>query len=195
MEEKKTTEKKNAVFMVLSTLALLAGVVIGSVYLFKIGADAQEGLRGYLESFAQSALQGRDGTEIFKRALIGNSIMLAIMFIAGFFRFGMLLSAAVIARKGFIIGFTAASFVKCYGAAGVLIMAAQLPPILAAVPAFLFYSAVSAGFSSNRRAGRGTLGAYILFTVIIFAVFCAAAAAEGYLTTAVMKFLFAKISA
>ena len=107
----------------------------------------------------------------------------------------MFASAAVIARKGFIVGFTAASFMKCYGGMGILIMAAQLPALLAAVPAFLFYSAVSAGFALGRKEGNSSFGAYILFTVIILAVFCAAAAAEGYLTTAIMKFLFIKINA
>lgn len=195
MEERNTEGNKNTVFVALSTLVLLIGVALGSVYLVKMGADAEEGLRGYLNNFAQTAAQGRDGAEIFKKALISNSIMLAVMFFAGFFRFGMIASAAVIARKGFIIGFTAASFMKCYGAVGILIMAAQLPALLAAVPAFLFYSAVSAGFSSGRRAGSSSPGAYILFTLIILAIFCAAAAAEGYLTTAIMKFLFVKINA
>ena len=195
MEERNTAENKSTVFVVLSTLVLLVGVVLGSVYLFKIGADAEEGLKGYMESFAQTAVQGRDSTEIFKRALISNSIMLAVMFVSGFFRFGVLASAAVIARKGFIIGFTAASFMKCYGGMGILIMASQLPALLAAVPAFLFYCAVSAAFSKNRRSGNGTLGAYLLVTLIIFAAFAAAAAAEGYLTPLIMKFLFAKINA
>ena len=43
----------------------------------------------------------------------------------GFLRFGFIVTGAIIVRKGFIIGFTTASFIKFYGAKGMLVMLQQ----------------------------------------------------------------------
>lgn len=113
---------------------------------------------------------------------------------AGFFRIGILFIAGALMRKGFILGFTAASLIKFFGIKGILVTAAMLPGTLLIIPSFLFLSAVSADLSLRReKKEKKIIISYIFFTIIIMTIFCVAALSEGYLTTIFMKWLSPKI--
>lgn len=187
-------EVKSSDFLVIiSFFILAAGVILGSLYLSKIGADYGDGIKVYLDGFIQSGAE-RDCFAVFKKALKENLLSLAVVFAAGFFRFGMIFTAASVIRRGFVIGFTASSFIKFYGLKGLLIMSATMPSVLIIVPAFLIFAAVSAKFSvSKEKNQKKFIISYIFFTFFIFTIFCAAALSEGYLTTTFMKWIFPKI--
>ena len=74
-----------------------------------------------------------------------------IVFLMGFLRFGFIVTGAIIVRKGFIIGFTTASFIKFYGAKGMLVMLSTMPTILITIPTLLLFSAVSIKYSCLSR--------------------------------------------
>ncbi len=182
--------KNNDFFCIAAFFALVAGVIAGSVYLTKTAVSSGEGLRAYLEGFAATGAEA-DKFMVFKKAARESFITLAVVFASGFFKFGIVFTAAAVVRRGFIIGFTTASFVKYYGAKGFLAMAATMPSVLIAVPAFLIFAAVSAGFSVTENK-KSMLGFYILFSFLILAVFLVSALSEGYITTSFMGLIFPK---
>lgn len=180
--------KNNELFCIAAFFVLVTGVILGSVYLTKAAINSGEGIRSYLEGFVSTGAE-TDKFMVFKKAVKENAISLAVVFVAGFFRLGIVFTAAAVIRRGFIMGFTTASFIKYYGAKGLLAMAATMPSVLLVMPAFLIFAAVSASFSMTDNK-KNSLGFYILFTVFILAVFCAAALSEGYLTTSFMQWIF-----
>ena len=116
MEKAKTND-----ILVMLTFAVLAlGVMFGSIYMSKLGEAANSAIHEYLNNFVSAMQQGTNNLNVFKNSLRGNIILAAILFISGFFRFGIAVTAGMIIRKGFIIGFTASSFVKFYGIKGLL---------------------------------------------------------------------------
>ena len=147
---------------------LVVGVTVGSVYLAKNSGDMAEGIKNY----------------------IGG-----IIFLMGFLRFGFIVTGAIIVRKGFIIGFTTASFIKFYGAKGMLVMLSTMPTILITIPTLLLFSAVSIKYSLNsERKSKKIIFSYIFFMIIIISIFCVASLSEGYLTTTFMSWVSSKLS-
>lgn len=182
--------KNNDFFCIAAFFALVTGVIAGSVYLTKTALNSGEGIRTYLESFVSTGAQ-TDKFLVFKKAASESLITLAAVFAAGFFKFGVVFTAAAVIRRGFIMGFTTASFIKYYGAKGLLAMTATMPSVLLSLPAFLIFAAVSAGFSMTENK-KSMLGFYILFSFLIFAVFLVSALSEGYITTSFMGLIFPK---
>lgn len=165
---------------------LAGGVACGSVYLMR-HASGYGGLEGYLSEFLKNTVSGVDKYDVFKSALKSNLIMLAVIFAAGFFRIGFIVAGVCILRKGFIMGFTAASFVKCFGIKGMVVSLAYLPGLALIIPAFLVFCSVSGSFSLKKdRLQKKIIFSYIFFTIIIITIFCAASFLEGYLTTTFM---------
>lgn len=182
--------KSNDFFCIAAFFALAAGIIAGSVYLTKTAVSSGEGIKAYLGNFVSTGAEA-DKFAVFKKAVSENAAMLAVVFISGFFRFGILFTAAAIVRRGFIIGFTTASFIKYYGAKGLLAMSATMPSAIIMLPAFLIFASVSAGFSMMENK-RNSVVFYVLFTIVILVVFLAAAASEGYITTSFMNLIFPK---
>ena len=156
---------------------LVVGVTVGSVYLAKNSGD------------------NKNSMTVFKNSLQANLISVGIVFLMGFLRFGFIITGAIIVRKGFIIGFTTASFIKFYGAKGMLVMLSTMPTILITIPTLLLFSAVSIKYSLNsERKSKKIIFSYIFFMIIIISIFCVASLSEGYLTTTFMSWVSPKLS-
>lgn len=175
-------------------LILAAGVAAGSVYLMRGWSDMGEGVKGYLGSYFGAAAGNKNGMAVFKTSLTSNLITLAVIFIMGFFRFGFIGTGAIIIRKGFIMGFTSASFLRTYGARGILIMLSTMPTALIYIPAILLFSAASVVFSMQKnKFQKKIIFSYIFFAIFMISIFCAASLSEGFLTTTFMKWLSPKL--
>lgn len=183
------TKPSSGIYAVL-LLALAAGIFGGSVYLARGWGEMGEGIAAYLSDFFSSFAENESQGAVFKTSLASNLLTLGFIFIMGFFRFGALGTGAVIIRRGFIMGFTAASFIKAYGMRGMLIMLSTMPSVLIYIPAMLIFSAVSVGFSRREnKFQKKIIFSYIFFTIIAVSIFCAASFAEGFLTTTFMKLI------
>lgn len=188
------TEKNRGLYA-LVTVLLAAGVAAGSVYLARYCADTGEGIKSYISGFFASIAENKNSVTVFKNSLFEGALSLIIIFAMGFFRFGFLITGAVLVRRGFIMGFTAASFFKFYGLRGMLIMLSTMPSVLITVPALLIFSAVSVKFStSGEKKGKKSIFSYIFFLIIMISIFCVASLAEGYLTTTFMSWISPKIT-
>ena len=174
-------------------LLLALGVTAGSMYLAKNSADMGEGIKEYLSRFFTSFSENRNNAAVFKNSLASNLMCAGMNFVMGFFRFGCLGTGALLLRKGFVMGFTAASFFKFYGAQGVLIMLSTMPTALITLPTLIMFSAVSLRFSLNsNKKQKKLIFSYIFFLILTISIFCAASLAEGYLTTTFMTLTIPK---
>ena len=181
---------------------LVVGVTVGSVYLAKNSGDMAEGIKNYIGSFCTAVSENKNSMTVFKNSLQANLISVGIVFLMGFLRFGFIVTGAIIVRKGFIIGFTTASFIKFYGAKGMLVMLSTMPTILITIPTLLLFSAVSIKYSLNsERKSKKWPGSflspaisYIFFMIIIISIFCVASLSEGYLTTTFMSWVSPKLN-
>jgi stage II sporulation protein M len=189
----KNEHGKNELLFAAAFFILSCGIIIGSIYLSKINTEAVEKIKEYLDNFIQSGVES-DCFAVFKSAARENLISFAVIFIAGFFKIGAIFSAAAVIRKGFVIGFTASSFIKIYGLKGLAVMAATMPVQLITLPTFLFLAAMSVKFAvSGERRDKKSLASYIAFSLVILLLFSIAALAEGYLTTNFMRLILPKI--
>ena len=174
---------------------LVVGVTVGSVYLAKNSGDMAEGIKNYIGSFCTAVSENKNSMTVFKNSLQANLISVGIVFLMGFLRFGFIVTGAIIVRKGFIIGFTTASFIKFYGAKGMLVMLSTMPTILITIPTLLLFSAVSIKYSLNsERKSKKIIFSYIFFMIIIISIFCVASLSERYLTTTFMSWVSPKLS-
>ena len=163
---------------------LVVGVTVGSVYLAKNSGDMAEGIKNYIGSFCTAVSENKNSMTVFKNSLQANLISV-----------GFIVTGAIIVRKGFIIGFTTASFIKFYGAKGMLVMLSTMPTILITIPTLLLFSAVSIKYSLNsERKSKKIIFSYIFFMIIIISIFCVASLSEGYLTTTFMSWVSPKLS-
>ncbi|MGN0106324.1 MAG: stage II sporulation protein M [Hominilimicola sp.] len=176
-------------------LLLVAGVTAGSMYLARHSADMGEGIKTYIGNFFSSFAENKNSMAVFKNSLTSNLICLGVIFVMGFFRFGCIVTGAIIVRKGFVMGFTAASFFKFYGLQGMLIMLSTMPTVLITIPALLFFSAVSVKFSLNPdKKQKKLIFSYIFLMILMISTFCVASLSEGYLTTTFMSLISPKIN-
>ncbi len=179
----------SSVWIYAALFLLAAGTAAGSVYLMRSGAETAEGVRAYLARFFETFAANKNNAAVFKNSLVSNLICAGIIFTAGFFRFGCILTGALLLRRGFVMGFTAASFFKFYGLRGMFIMLSTMPTVLITIPAMLLFSAVSVNFSLNReRKEKKFIFSYIFFLILTISIFCVASLSEGYLTTTFMGF-------
>jgi stage II sporulation protein M len=179
---------------VCAMILLIVGVSAGSVYLVSRGDEMGEGIKSFIGEFFSSLPQSDKG-QIFKNSLISNLMYLIIIFAAGFFRLGFVVTGALLVRKGFVIGFTAASFFKFYGMKGMLVMLSTMPSALITVPSLMFFSALSVKFSVNPdKRQKKLIFLYIFSLILLISIFCVAALSEGYLTTTFMTWLSPKIN-
>lgn len=142
-------EKHDNGLLGLLIFLLVVGVTVGSVYLAKNSGDMAEGIKNYIGSFCTAVSENKNSMTVFKNSLQANLISVGIVFLMGFLRFGFIITGAIIVRKGFIIGFTTASFIKFYGVKGMLVMLSTMPTILITIPTLLLFSAVSIKYSLN----------------------------------------------
>ena len=169
---------------------LVVGVTVGSVYLAKNSGDMAEGIKNYIGSFCTAVSENKNSMTVFKNSLQANLISVGIVFLMGFLRFGFIITGAII-----VIGFTTASFIKFYGAKGMLVMLSTMPTILITIPTLLLFSAVSIKYSLNsERKSKKIIFSYIFFMIIIISIFCVASLSEGYLTTTFMSWVSPKLS-
>ncbi len=170
-------------------MILCLGIGIGSIYMMRANNEEFLYIKEYLNSFF-SMLGDLNKRQVLKNSLYDNFILAIGIFICGFFKAGIVGVAVCIAKKGFIMGFTSASMLKCFGIKGLLINVAYLPSILISLPMLIFFSIGSATVSrNNTNIRKKLLMHYILFAIITITIFSVASFLEAYLTTTFMKVL------
>lgn len=173
--------------IILFIMLLCMGVGIGSFYMMKVSSDNYTYIKEYLTSFL-NAVSDLSKTTVFKNSLYENIIIVVAIFIFSFFKYGIIAVAACVIKKGFVMGFTSASMLKCFGIKGMLMNLAYLPSIVVTLPILVFFSTISIKTNTNTTKIRKKLPvSYIVFAIITITTFCVSSFLEAYLTTTFMK--------
>ncbi len=179
-------ERNMQILLGLFIFILMCGVALGSAYMIKHNSS-YEGLTEYLTEYLKNTVSNVNKREVIKNALKSNMIMLGVIFFAAFFKIGFLVAGACLLRKGFVVGFTAASFMEAFGLKGVVVSLSYLPGFVLIIPAFVLFCSISSAISLKKeKFQRKIIFSYIFFTIFIITIFCAASFFEGYLTTIFM---------
>ena len=144
---------------VLSALAVisacfLAGGLAGCALAGYVGGEGLESLSVYLNAFLQAAGAG-EAQPPFLGALVWSSLRWPLLaLLLGFTALGLLGLPALFAVRGFLLGFSIASFVRLFGQSGCLLAVLVFGiPGAAAVPA-LFVLGVQGFLAARILAGR-----------------------------------------
>ncbi len=174
----------------IALLAVIAfGAAAGGIY-YVNKYNYSTDIKGYLDSFLESAGNGMNCRSIMLRAVKSNMLTFAVLLAGILFRFGVLLMGAELIRRGFITGFTAAAMMRVYGGKGLIMAVCQLPGMMLLIPAAAIFAAVNTSMSLKRvETEKNFIIFYIFFSAAVIAAFCAAAFCEGYLTTTFMKLI------
>lgn len=175
-------------YMLLSASAAL-GAIAGALYYVNFGAFS-DNVAEHIKSFIQAIDSDINYRGIVISAIKDSLILTAVFILCSFARPGVVLIAAIAARKGFIYAFTNAAFVGVYGTVGVLYVVSRLPELFLMLSAMFMLGAVccarAAGFEERNKK---SLKFIIFFFLASASIFCAASAAEGFLTTTFMKII------
>ncbi len=186
--------KKIGLFYIIAFAAIGIGTIAGALYYsfyFRQTSDVKSHLGGYVNSLKS----GMDFYNIIKSSVKSYGIMSVIIIITSFLKFGPAISLAVLIRKGFVNAFTTAAMLDVYGNRGILLLFSTLPQILILVPALALFTSVSILRSGKRgEFEKRDKIIYIIFSMIIFTIFCICAIFEGLLTTTFMKWVAFKVT-
>lgn len=110
-------------------------------------------------------------------------------------KYGYIISLFSVAKRGFVSSFATSAMIDVYGFKGIFLSLANIPQSLIIIPFAALLVSVSFIYSKNReKFDKKEKIIYIIFSLVIFTVFCVSALCEGFLTTTFMKWLANKVT-
>lgn len=184
---------RGAGFYLLLMLGIFTlGIAIGAIYSAGMGKADSDEVYKYLCDFFEN--NTRSGMEIFLTSFFDNLKLFFIIFIAGFFKFGMPFIMGAGCMEGFVSGFTTASLIKLMGFKGFLINLSGVLSVLIFVANLVFFGAYAMHFGiSGGKRERNEKKAYIVFSAAALTIFCVASLFDGYITTTFMRMIVTKM--
>lgn len=190
LENKRTI----TVWYITALVLISIGVIVGALYYAYNFLGTAE-IKNYLDGYINSLRNGMDFAGIIKKTLKSNTLLFCIIAVASLFKYGPFISAFFLLRKGFISAFTSAAMSDVYGFSGLLFSSGSLTEVLIFIPLLAFFSAISVFVSKNRRTfEKRDKIIYIIFSLVVFTIFCGCAFLEGIITTTFMKWLAFKVT-
>lgn len=185
--DKAASERPERLFLILLYILLACGAAAGAVYLvFRFGSSQE--VKDWIDSYMNGISSGVDKRLVFQNSVKTYAAAFALLLVCGLFRLGAVFAAADIVRRGFVTGFTAAAFIRFYGVKGIALMLASMTHMFIFLPALLIFASMSCALALKRvDKEKNFMLYYIIFSAVIFAIFCAAAICESFLTTIFMK--------
>lgn len=182
------------IFFAVAYVVLFISTVIGGIYLITTYNPSQD-IVSYIDNYTNSIKKGMNLWGIAKSSSVSYTVLLVIIFLTSFFRIGPVISLLMIARKGFIDGFTLSAMFMIRGMKGIHLYIPYLPQALIVLPFISLFTAISATMSANRKEmDRKSKIIYIIFFIIIITIFCISSFFEGLLTTTFAKWLAFKVT-
>lgn len=176
----------------LNFIFLTAGIMAGAAVVRLLGPGPLAELAGYFDAFlAGSGQFSGSQSEVTRQALNNNLLLLAATGFLGLTVLGFPLVLALVAMRGFALGFTVAFLVQAKAFPGVLIaLLAILPQNLVNIPVLLIAGVAALSFSLDLVRGRRDvmmpLGRqillYLAFFLALLPVSAAGSLLEAYLS-------------
>lgn len=177
-------------FYILLIAVSALGAALGALYYVNLGGS-KDNINNYVTHFANGGTAGADSFKIMVASLRASLVVTIIFALSSLVRPGIVIIAAVAARRGFIYGFTNAAMMSVMGANGLYIVLIRIPEMFFMLLGICALGAASGCLSVS---GRGELKKKIkffnIFLMISLTTFCAAAVCEGFLTTIFMDTVY-----
>ena len=179
--------QKLQILSILIFFVMVTGIVTGSVFYMKTG-DGRAAVNEHLTDIFRAAAETSNKLGAAKNYFFEAAVSCAVIFICAYYKFGALATLAVVLRKGFVTGFTAAAAAGTYGAKGALIMAATGVELVVSVIILVIFSAVSVSYSIERE--KNSKKFLIFFAIFSISIFCIISFARGFVSTTFMNLLY-----
>ena len=166
------------------------GITIGAVYCTCLNTSSSLSVNNFLTNFFSSFNADIDKFSSFKNSAFNNLKFFIFIFLSSFVKPGVVFIGGCSILKGFISGFTIASFIKFYKAKGLLIYLCQLPSLLIFIPSFIFFCTYAIVFCINKHnTEKNKVKKFILLSFCCLTIFCITSFIDGYISTIFMKLL------
>lgn len=146
----------------------LVGGLLGCLLAARVGGGADDSLSTYMEGYLSAAQAGKAGAPSLLTALWEAFRYPLACVVLGFTTAGAVLVPLVVAMRGFFLSFAVSSFVRMFGARGLLMSAGVfLPACLVVIPC-MFLLGVHSFRPRRDLATRDFLPLYALCTGALF---------------------------
>lgn len=176
----------------LNFVFLTAGIIAGATAVRFVGQEALTELAGYFDAFlAGSGQYPGSQAEVTRQALNNNLLLLSATGFLGLTVVGFPLVLALVALRGFALGFTVAFLVQAKAFPGVLMaLLAILPQNLVNIPVLLMAGVAALSFSLDLVQGRRNVLVplsrqillYLAFFLVLLPVSATGSLLEAYLS-------------
>lgn len=174
-------------FYIILLAAVGVGSVLGALYYVNQYSGSEE-IKNYLDGFIGSIKNGSDNMKIAARAFRGFVITAAVMCVCAAVRPGIIAISFIAVRQGFVYGFTNSAVMDGYGINGLFITLSRFPAFALAIISIAALGSINCAVASKRLEPQKKFKIfYLIFLTAVIAIFCAAGAAEGFISTTFMK--------
>ena len=186
---------KNLNFIyIVSFVMLFIGSIIGGVYFLKLYPNSSD-VADYLNSYVTQLKDGINTKAVIISSIKEYGILSLLILISGFFKFGPLISFFLLIRKSFVMSFTLSAMISEYGLKGIIYNLHIIPQALLTMPVLMFFISVGACYSVKHSIfNKKEKFIYIIFSILVFTIFCVSALAEGFLSTIFYKWLISRVT-
>lgn len=176
-------------FYIILLAAIAAGAAAGALYYVNQYSGSDE-IKRYLDSFIWGIKNGSDNMKIAASTFRSFAAAALVMCVSSAVRPGIIVIFFTALRQGFLYGFTNGAVIKGYGINGVFITLSRLPAFALAIIALAACGAINCAVASKKLHPQKKFKIfYLIFLTVVIAIFCAAGAAEGFISTTFMKLI------
>jgi stage II sporulation protein M len=194
--------QKHAAIYVFTTMLFIIGVIFGAIIVNSLNAQQKHDLFHYLSMFFGQASEGEfaSSNEMFLYSIFHYIKFIGLIWILGLAVIGLPITLILLFLKGVVVGFTVGFLVNQFGLEGFFLsFVSVMPQNLILIPAFIIVSTGSISFSLRmikqlmgeraKEALPKQLIKYSIFFCIASLFIFGAAAFEGYVSPALIKFV------
>ena len=171
------------------------GICAGSVYAALLGIEYDLEINTYFYEYFNNIKSTDNVANILKNSLISNIKTVALIFFVAFVKPGILVILATVGLKGFMCGFTAATFVKHYSVYGMILTSSSIISDCIYFPTLLYFCARSVSFCLNReKTEKRKIREFLMLSICCLTIFCITSCFDAFLTTTFMKLAASKFN-
>lgn len=175
------------IYSIAAYCLIALGTAIGALYYVNT-CPGQGDIKEYIDSFIYTLQNDIDRKGIMIHSIRLNAVTILVFMCCAFFRLGVVFIAAESVRRGFISGFTTASFISIYGVRGIILSVCMLTSHLLLILIICNFAALNAAFSLKKIVfEKRSAIFYTIFSIITITIFCGISVCEGYITTTFMR--------
>lgn len=173
----------------------IIGICAGSVYAALLNVEFDLEINSYFYDYFNNIKLSDNRTLVLKNSLVSNIKTVVLIFLVAFLKPGILVILATVGLKGFICGFTAATFVKHYSVYGMLLTSSSIVSDFIYFPFFIYYCSKAVSFCINRqKTEKSKIKEFLMLSICCLTIFCITSFVDAFITTTFMKLTASKFN-